>query len=77
MVKDCFDKLLKEGEFTDGKKEKNKKIDKVAGVYWPIITAAYLAWSFLTWSWEMTWIIWPVAGAVFGGIAAALKNEEA
>ena len=35
------------------------------GVYWSVVTAAYLALSFLTMRWDRTWIIWPVAGVVF------------
>lgn len=33
-------------------------------VYWPTISAAYLIWSFLSFDWYMTWIIWPLAAIV-------------
>lgn len=62
--------LLQEGDYTKGSKKKSKVIDIIAGVYWPIITIIYLSWSFITMSWEITWIIWPLAGILFGGIAA-------
>ena len=71
---------LKKVQNRDGKvciTNVNKRVDKVAGVYWPLITAGYLTWSFISWNWEITWIIWPVAGIAFGAIAAALKNSDA
>ena len=33
-------------------------------VYWPTITCIYLVWSFLTFNWHITWIIWPIAAIV-------------
>ena len=33
-------------------------------VYWPTITCIYLIWSFLTFRWGFTWIIWPIAAIV-------------
>ncbi|MDD4199910.1 MAG: helix-turn-helix transcriptional regulator [Eubacteriales bacterium] len=56
-----FDKLLEEGDYT----RLNKRSGKYDGIYWAIVLAAYLAWSFITSRWDMTWIIWPVAGALF------------
>lgn len=58
-------KLLQEGEYTDKKKKENRIKEKIGGVYWPIIVAVYLAWSFISGDWHFTWIIWPVAGVAF------------
>lgn len=58
-------KLLQEGEYTDKKKKENRLKEKIGGVYWPIIVAVYLAWSFISGDWHYTWIIWPVAGVAF------------
>ena len=33
-----------------------------------LITAGYLAWSFITMKWAITWIIWPIAGVLFGAL---------
>ena len=49
---------------------------KYAGIYWGIVTAAYLAVSFLTYRWDMTWIIWPVAGVLYGAMVEILKLKE-
>lgn len=42
----------------------NKAVDGIMSVYWPTITCIYLVWSFLTFRWGFTWIIWPIAAVV-------------
>lgn len=61
--------LLQEGEYS-AKVKSNKKLQTVTKVYWCIIVAIYLAYSFITNNWAMSWIIWPVAGVLFGAIRA-------
>ena len=58
-------KLLKEGEYAlrDQRKIHIKKT--VSSVYWLTATAIYLCWSFLTNDWEITWMVWPIAGILF------------
>lgn len=63
-----FKRLLKEGDYSDNMKKVNKTKDVVAAAYWLIATAIYLAWSFATENWGRTWIVWPVAGVLFGAI---------
>ena len=58
---DGYDKLLEEGDFT----RLNKKAGKYDGIYWGIALAIYLGWSFVTNRWELTWIVWPIAGVLF------------
>ena len=58
-------KLLKEGEFSEKGKQKNKIIEAIGTVYWLLATAIYLGWSFLTSNWHITWEIWPIAGVLF------------
>ncbi|MCR5674336.1 MAG: permease prefix domain 1-containing protein [Lachnospiraceae bacterium] len=36
----------------------------VLSVYWPTVTCLYLCWSFLTFHWWITWIIWPLAAVL-------------
>ncbi len=79
VIKGSFNKILQENEFSKREKSKSRHIDTVAGIYWTLITAAYLAWSFISGAWDRTWIIWPVAGvlfAVIAGITKALTKEE-
>jgi hypothetical protein len=49
-------------------------IGTVAAVFWPTITAAYLLWSFIGDSWHISWVIWPVAGVLFGAFAGGLST---
>ncbi|MBN9613607.1 MAG: hypothetical protein J0H64_09160 [Actinobacteria bacterium] len=44
----------------------------VARIYWPLVTAGFLAWSFIGDAWGRSWIIWPIAGVLFGAIVGAL-----
>lgn len=39
----------------------NKTVEQIMSVYNPAILCIYLIWSFLTFDWHITWIIWPVA----------------
>lgn len=72
VIRDSYMKLLEEGEYTREKKLSNKKNEKIASIYWCIITAIYLAISFITMRWERTWIIWPVAGVAYGALVVIL-----
>ena len=49
----------------DKVKYKNKTARTIMEVYWPLMTCAYLCWSFLTYKWYITWIIWPIAGVMY------------
>lgn len=42
--------------------------------YWPLMTAVYLAWSFTTSAWDISWVVWPIGGALFGAFAAAVSS---
>lgn len=72
MVKDSYQKLLEEEEYTREKKLSNKKNEKISSIYWCIITAIYLAMSFITMRWDRTWILWPVAGVMYGALVVIL-----
>lgn len=77
---DGYNALLKLESYSARQTKSNKTIDTIAGIYWPIVTVAYLLWSFLGDSWEISWLIWVVAGIVFGAISsivqATSKNEN-
>lgn len=79
MKKDTLDRVLGKGEFTETKKKENKVSDKVGGIYWPLVVAIYLAWSFYTNDWGITWIVWPVAGVGYAavlGLVALFQKEQ-
>lgn len=73
--KGSYEQLLQEGDYTREAKEASRIIGRIAAVYWCVVTAVYLGWSFLTGNWHSTWIVWPVAGILFGAIAGVVKMK--
>lgn len=45
-------------------------INAIAGVYWLLTLAIYLGWSFIGDAWDRSWIVWLLAGVLFGALAA-------
>lgn len=75
VVKESFDKLLQCGEYTMENKTVNKKVAFFPGVYWLLVTALYLGYSFYTGNqWHRSWIIWPVAGVLFAALNAVIRE---
>lgn len=76
--RDAFQVLLQEEDYSVSKKKNSKILDAIGGIYWSIATAIYLIWSFVTFDWGFTWIVWPIAGVLYGVIAAvcAIVNKE-
>ena len=64
-----YDRLLEEGDYT----RLNKAAGKYDGVYWAIALAVYLIWSFTTMRWQITWIVWPVAGVLYAAFREIMK----
>lgn len=78
-IKGSYDMLLQEGEFTQKEKQARRKLDAFSGAYWCLATAIYLGWSFWSARWDLTWIVWPVAGVLFAaasGVARALLKAD-
>ena len=74
-----YTKLLQEGDYTPEKKQMLRGNHAPVQIYWCVVTAAYLAVSFLTNRWDLTWIVWPVAGVlfpVFTAIVSAAKSGK-
>ena len=77
LVKTCtrfgaFQLLLEQGDYTRSKKREERQNDAISTIYWCAVTAVYLAWSFLTMNWHITWVVWPVAGVLYGVVEAIL-----
>lgn len=75
LVRTCvvfgsFQKLLEEGDYTREEKASAKRNETINTVYWCVVTAIYLGWSFHTMAWQRTWIIWPCAAVLFGAVLA-------
>lgn len=69
-----FEKLLEEGDYTRARKAMNRTA--FIPTYWCVVTAAFLGYSLITNDWERSWIIWPVAGVLFGGLYLFMVNRK-
>ena len=76
---DSYRILLEEGDYSRPAKEAAVKAAPFNTIYWGLVTAGYLAWSFLTNAWDRTWIVWPVAAVAYGavyGISRAMRRKD-
>jgi hypothetical protein len=70
VVRGSFTFLLNEIDASPETRKKNKTEETISSVYWCVAIAIYLTWSFLTNDWGRTWIVWPIAGVLFGAVTA-------
>ena len=63
IIRDAYLALLEEGDYT---REEKAADHRIGGIYWGIVLAIFLTWSFLTMNWQITWIVWPIAGVLYG-----------
>ena len=71
-----MERLLREGEFAPKKRKESALEETVTTVYWLLITAGYLIWSFLFDSWSISWILWVIGGILFAAIREILHYFE-
>lgn len=81
MVYSSYKKLLQEDEFSvEEKEEKEEDGDAVSTWYWCVATAVYLIWSFATNDWDITWMVWMIAGVLYAPfkimVQAICKNKK-
>lgn len=67
---ESMEQLLQEGSYSSKEKKDPGVKDAVSTAYWLIVVAAFLAYSFISADWSRSWIIWPVAGVLYGAVAA-------
>lgn len=75
---EAYNQLLQEEDYTKENKKTNAGVNNIMGAYWMIVTAIYLLWSFISGDWNITWIVWVIAGVlcpVVKIIASAIKNK--
>lgn len=73
IIEGSFKKLLQENDYSVKAKKENAFLNPLSSIYWLIITAAYLAVSFITNKWGYTWIIWPVGAVIYPVFIEVLK----
>ena len=66
---EAYDKLLNEGDYTRQHKAGNTIAEKISGPYWMFVVTIYLTWSFLGSAWYISWVVFPIAGVLFGLIS--------
>ncbi|MBR5427416.1 MAG: helix-turn-helix transcriptional regulator [Clostridia bacterium] len=79
IVRGGYNALLEEGDYSRENKKNQARNASVATIYWGVATAAYLAWSFISQRWDRSWIIWPVAGVLYGvvlAVAGAVRKTD-
>lgn len=73
----AMDRLLEEGDYVRPRKRQNGVVGAVSGIYWLVAAAAYLLWTFGPW-WDAqpqdTWILWAVAGVLYGAVMALVRG---
>lgn len=65
--------LLQKEEYAIENKS-NKNLEVVSQIYWSIVLAIYLGYSFITFKWHISWIIWPIAGILFSAVNAIMSK---
>ncbi len=73
IISSSFNKLLQENDYSIQTKKDNAVLEPIAGIYWTLTVAGYLAWSFITDRWDLTWIVWPIAGILYGVLVSVVK----
>ena len=70
IINSSFNKLLQKEDYTPENKEFSKKVGPVAGIYWCLTAAIFLAIGFLKedQGWANAALVWPLAGILFGAL---------
>lgn len=67
---ESMQKLLREGEYTPHCIKKNKIKEAISQIYWLVLTAIYLWWSFTRNAWKISWIVFVIGGLLFSVVMA-------
>ncbi len=84
--KDAYQTLLRlndtntvSGQYAESDEKElysNETVTKIMQVWSPTVLCIYLIWSFLTFDWHITWIIWPVAAIAKHWIRSIWGSER-
>lgn len=71
-----YDILLGKGEYKNKGNADNadKIIGSVASFYWPLAIAIFLIWGLVFDGFGIAWVVWPVAGVLFGGFSGMIST---
>ena len=68
-----YSKLLMENKLSREQKERKRVIGKISGAYWCIAVAVFLVMGLGFNKWEISGVLFPVAGVLFAAILAVVK----
>lgn len=54
----------------------SRTAETIVVCYWPVIVSLYLIVSFLTFRWDLTWIIWPVASVAYRAVVINCRKDD-
>ncbi len=57
-------------------KYRSKAAETIVLIYWPVATCLYLIVSFLTFRWDITWIIWPIAAVAHRAVVINCQSYD-
>lgn len=76
-IQNNFKELLNiENICVSNKSTDNKKSATIKSVYWQTVTCIYLVLSFLTYRWDISWLIWPIAAVGFSLLKNVFSNDS-
>ena len=70
-----YDEISKEERLRNASPTR-RKFQAIMSIYWSVITGIYLLYSFVTMSWHISWVIWPIAGIVSGILKTIVEWRE-
>lgn len=80
IVKSSYNVLLQEGDYSNSEKiSKNKQksiyaqYKQYTQAYYVVITLMYLGYSFITYDWSRSWIIWPLSALLYHAVISVLS----
>ena len=76
MIHGAFDQLLEEGDYTRSAKARSHVIGAISAVYWLVVTAVFLFYTFGpngNWNPQYSWFIWAIGGVLYGALMAGLS----
>lgn len=72
-IRDSFNMLLQEGDYTEAEKLARKRMAFFPGAFWCTVAAVFVAVGLRREEWKTTALIWPVAALLFVVLWMALK----
>ncbi len=71
-IRSGFDKLLQRDGYTPERK-RDKALRIISRAYWLTAAAVYIVWSFMSNDWDITWIVWAVAGVMYPAVLGIIR----